>query len=193
MATDVIESKTSCNPIVRGGSTIKTMELRRISNNQIDFSITSGAIGFLLIFSILGLIAMALTLLHGSMPNSTSGIAIFVFGLLFLLLSTSSFIFGNKFTFKNNNGKLSFSKSNYIFSSVSAKKIYAIQFLEKMISGDSDSSPYTCYEVNVVFEDATRENILNYGGKIRHFESILRDATILAEFLNIPFWNNVKK
>jgi hypothetical protein len=193
MATDVIESKTSRNPMIRGGSNIKTMELRRIGNNQIDFSITSVAIGFLSFFFILGLVTMALTLFHGSIPNSNSAIAIFVLGSLFLLFSTIAFIFGNKFTFKNNNGKLSFSKSNFVSSSVSTKKIYAIQFLEKIISGDSDSSPYTCYEVNIVFEDASRKNILNYGGKIKHFESILRDATILVEFLNVPFWNNMNK
>jgi hypothetical protein len=62
----------------------------------------------------------------------------------------------------------------------SIRAIQALQLLSKEIL-DSDSD-YTSYELNLVFEDGRRLNVISHGGH----KQIKEDAELLGKTLNIP-------
>ncbi len=51
---------------------------------------------------------------------------------------------------------------------------------------DTDNQQYYSYELNLVFSDASRMTILDSGNK----KAVLRDAEHIAQFLDVPLWQN---
>ena len=65
--------------------------------------------------------------------------------------------------------------------------IYALQFLGKFCN-DEDKS-YWSYELNLVFNNGDRKNIVDHSD----YELLLEDATKLAEFLGVPLLNSANE
>ncbi len=65
-------------------------------------------------------------------------------------------------------------------------QLYALQVLEKFISGSSSSGGYFCYELNLVTNQGDRYNLLSHGDKM----FLLSDMAKLSKILNLPVWNN---
>ncbi|WP_233900026.1 hypothetical protein [Tenacibaculum piscium] len=66
------------------------------------------------------------------------------------------------------------------------QEVYALQVLEKFISGSSSSGSYFSYELNLITKDGTRYNLLNHGDKTY----ILSDMIKISQLLKVPVWNN---
>ena len=49
----------------------------------------------------------------------------------------------------------------------------------------SKNSSYTSYELNFVFEDGSRYNVIDHA----KYESIQKEAIMISEFLGVPLWN----
>jgi hypothetical protein len=194
MLTDEIALKTNWNPIHYKGASFKTIQLKKIDNRRIDFVQTKGSLIFVSLFFAIGLTIVAIILLKG-LTKDLQTIAIFILGLCFLLISGGHLFFGkNSLSFRSSNGTLSLIKRSLVSSTTinlkSPKKLSALQVLEKTVR--TNKTTFQCYELNLIFEDTSRENILNYGGK-NQYESIINDASTLGDFLSIPVWDNVKK
>lgn len=69
--------------------------------------------------------------------------------------------------------------------------VYSIQLLDKeeRISTDdgNSSTTYTCYELNLIFKEGNRSNIMNHSER----DEIHKAAHQLAVLLNIPIWQDV--
>ncbi len=64
------------------------------------------------------------------------------------------------------------------------KDLYALQVLEKFISGKS-SGGYFCYELNLITKDSKRYNLLSHGDKM----FLLSDMMKISKLLKLPVWN----
>lgn len=66
---------------------------------------------------------------------------------------------------------------------MSLKSIVAIQIIGEHVPTDDGS--YKSFELNLVLEDSSRKNVVDHG----NLKSIISDAEILSDFLNIPIWH----
>ena len=48
-------------------------------------------------------------------------------------------------------------------------------------------SHFKSYEINLIFKDASRVNVVDHGG----YEQVDKDAKTIAKALNVPYWNEV--
>ncbi|MDX1642367.1 MAG: hypothetical protein R3220_11755, partial [Balneolaceae bacterium] len=71
------------------------------------------------------------------------------------------------------------------------KKIHAIQLIEERLrsSGNSGSSTYFSFELNLVLENSKRVNVVDHGTLSR----IRKDAVKLGEFLDVPVWDAINR
>ncbi len=64
------------------------------------------------------------------------------------------------------------------------KSIVAIQIIGEHVSSDDGS--YKSFELNLVLDDSTRKNVIDHGS----LKTIIDDAHVLSEFLNVPIWHS---
>ena len=64
-------------------------------------------------------------------------------------------------------------------------QIHAIQILSEYCH--TDKSHYYSYELNLVMKDSSRVNVVDHG----KLKQLREDATVLAEFLEVPIWDVV--
>nr|WP_086939673.1 hypothetical protein [Thaumasiovibrio occultus] len=62
--------------------------------------------------------------------------------------------------------------------------IYALQMVEKRVSRSSGSTSFQCYELNLVFADGERVNVLNHADQY----ALVTAAEQLATFLDVQLW-----
>ncbi|WP_305371924.1 hypothetical protein [Photobacterium leiognathi] len=191
---DPVASKVSWNPVNPGGSNFKSQKMT-ILDDKIIIKKTIGAYIFALVFTVPGILALVIGgpyfLLFNS--NIVLGLFMIVWGGMFggvgiLMLKKDKIFTIDKFNgsyykgkeFDNLNSQDRF-KQGYI------KDIYAIQLINERIKSSSSngrSSSYTSYELNLVFKDGERINIMDHGkGK-----DIADSAKYLGKFLNVPIW-----
>ena len=190
MATDdSIEQKLSWKPKKGGGANFKTAQLIQDHKGlHIRNSIGLKIFGSVFIFVGAGIFLGSLFGLLGE------GISIFLllFGVIFFVAGIYTvrgrkplhidkgigvYYYGHQYDYKKkypreHQGELT--------------DIQGIQFLEEYCeSSDPDSSSYWSYEINFVFEDASRLNILDHG----NHEAAWSDAETIAKYLNVPLWS----
>ena len=68
---------------------------------------------------------------------------------------------------------------------IQLKKIAALQIISEYVR--TDKSSYTSYELNFVFEDGSRYNVIDHA----KYEAVREDAAIISEFLGVPYWDAV--
>lgn len=192
---DELASKVSWSPKAGGGANFKTKSLVKISDSELQYKTSSfgkvfGAlfIIFPLVFTVLGITAI-------------SKFGFKIEGILFALVPLI-FIGVGIFIIKKFNSTITFNKSSGYFHRSKKKEvtslavqedahnfkldtIKALQVLPERVRGDKSS--YTSYEINLVFEDGSRYNIVDHG----HRKSIETDAVTLSDFLGVPAWNKM--
>jgi len=165
-------------PLDEQGTTIKIHKLVVLDENKIKFVGTYSARLFSLTLFVLGIV--------GAWKSYLVYLFVSLFGIL-TYLETGPSVFNKRVgLFWKSWHLLSYwLYKNKKVGSVKLEDIKAIQFIEKHITSN-DSSFYS-YEINLILTNYERINVTDHGDK----ESALKDATYLAEFLDIPFLNGL--
>ncbi|WP_405224590.1 hypothetical protein [Dokdonia sp. Asnod1-B02] len=190
-----LASKTSWSPKAGGGANFKTKTLEVVSDSELRYKASSFGKIFSGIFILFPLIFVGVgitttindgfsieSILFALFPLVFIGVGIF---LLKKLHTITTF---NKSTGYFHKGKKQQIKSLTITEDANTFKldtIKALQILPEKVRGDKRS--YTSYEINLVFEDGTRYNVVDHG----HRKSIEQDAVALGDFLGVPVWNKM--
>jgi len=192
---DELASKVSWSPKAGGGANFKTKSLVKISDSELQYKASS----FGKIFGALFIIFPIVFILVGTTTIIKTGFK--VEALIFVLIPLI-FIGVGIFIIKKFNTTITFNKSSGYFHRSKKKEvtslavqedahnfkldtIKALQILPERVRGDKSS--YTSYEINLVFEDGSRYNIVDHG----HRKSIETDAVTLSDFLGVPAWNKM--
>ncbi len=186
MTTDELASKISWEPTKDGQGGSRKLKSKKVSELRIDFTPTKGFTIFSLFFFVSGLTFLSLAI-SGKYANDNGALGLWITSSAFTLAGGYLlFLEKNFFSIQNLNGKWKVTKNSLVTTTISLnpdKGISAIQILEKNADG------FQYYELNLVYEDASRENILNQSD----YESTNSDGLMLGEFLKVPVWNNVKR
>jgi hypothetical protein len=68
--------------------------------------------------------------------------------------------------------------------------IHALQLVSQLVLGiDSDTQPYTSYDLNVVLHDGRRIKVVGHGDG----DQLRSDAEKLSEFLDVPIWDATRQ
>ncbi|SDH49967.1 hypothetical protein [Winogradskyella thalassocola] len=192
---DTIESKVSTSPLKTGGASFKTNVLIQENPSKLIYKPSLGAALFSFIFLAVGLgvLFYALFPLFQSHIESVSiPWFLILFGLIFSgaggflfyifykprVFDKQQGLYYTTYAFKNHRSKRKASE-DYLF----LKSIIAIQIIGEHVKSDDGS--YKSFELNLILDDASRKNVVDHG----NLKSIINDAEILSEFLNIPIWH----
>ena len=190
-----LASKTSWSPKAGGGANFKTKTLEVVSDNELRYKASSFGKIFSGIFILFPLIFVGVgitTTINDGFSIESIFFALFPLVFIgvgiFLLKKLHTITTFNKSTGYFHKGKKQQIKSLTITEDANTFKldtIKALQILPERVRGDKSS--YTSYEINLVFEDGTRYNVVDHG----HRKSIEQDAVILSDFLGVPVWNKM--
>lgn len=187
--------KVDWYPLASGGANFKTSQLVKVNSSRLEVANSTGAFLFASVFIAVGLVVFSLmtySLVTGVNKLSWAVLAPLLFsgvfasvGALFLYFPRPRvfdkklgwFWVGNK-SIKREQAFLGLKKSARL------AEIDAIQIITEHVRGGNSS--YTSWEINLVSADAQRLNVMDHGNKT----SILKDAKLLGEFLNVPIWEN---
>ena len=192
---DELASKVSWSPKAGGGANFKTKSLVKVSDSELQYKASS----FGKIFGALFIIFPIVFILVGTTTIIKTGFKVeaLIFVLIPLIfIGVGIFIikkFNSTITFNKSSGYFHRSKKNEVTSlavqegahNFKLDTIKALQILPERVRGDKSS--YTSYEINLVFEDGSRYNIVDHG----HRKSIETDAVTLSDFLGVPAWNKM--
>ncbi len=190
-----LASKTSWSPKAGGGANFKTKTLEVVSDNELRYKASSFGKIFGGIFILFPLIFIGIGI--ATIINQGFNIESLLFALFPLVFIGVGIFFIKKF-----NTTTSFNKSTGYFYKGKKQQvksltvtedahtfkldtIKALQILPERVRGDKSS--YTSYEINLIFEDGSRYNVVDHG----HRKSIEQDAVVLSDFLGIPAWNKM--
>lgn len=189
---DPIALKTSWEPTNPGGANFKTQQLT-VTKNRIIIEKTYGTIVLSLIFILIGIPS----LIYGSRYYYSKGMVwegvfAFVIGIIFTICGILVLKFFKKTTFDLIAGVYYRGKKYDKFNSVDRSiqgllsDIYAIQLIYEILRSGSTkvSNTYKSYEMNLVFKDGERLNIMDHGKQ----EDTDAAAIKLGEFLQVPVW-----
>lgn len=187
--------KVEWSPLAGGGANFKTSYLKTVSPTRLEVAKSKGAYLFSGLFVGMGTIIPGIIATGIIMKEGLQWEILFLalFALIFAGVGILMLIFPRPRIFDKTEGwfwqgKNSLkSEQHYLNLKKSARlsEIAAIQIVPERLSGKNRS--YTSWEVNLVSQDAKRLNVMDHGNK----ESILEDAQILAEFLDVPVWQNI--
>lgn len=175
-------------PLNGGGTNVKTHTLQQFGNSMFEFKTTIGAIVFALVFMLPGIGTIIggvvsfnfFLLLHGSV--------FFLAGYYMLFTNSNSSVFDLK---KGICYRKKSSFINYHFKGIKQDEpiqlstVKGIQLLKERVRGDKSS--YNSYEINFIFENGERYNLIDHGS----YASSLKDARTIAAALKVPFYNGV--
>lgn len=187
--------KTSWAPQAGGGANFKTRSLKEISSSELRFVASGGSkifAGIIIAFPILFMVIGVWSIISQG----------YQFEMLLFMLIPLSFMVVGLFLIKKTQTAIVFDKSAGLFYKGSKKNfsslnavddknvfklndIRALQVISERIR--SKNSSYTSYEINIIFEDGNRYNIIDHGNRT----SIETDAVRLSDFLGVPVWNKV--
>ncbi|WP_179353670.1 hypothetical protein [Winogradskyella vidalii] len=192
---DTIKSKVSTSPLKSGGSSFKTNVLIEASKSKLLYKPSIGVALFSFIFLAvgLGIIFISINPLfnHSFERNSIEWFFI-LFGLIFASAGGLMFylfymprVFDKQLGvyYKAYQVDIHKIKKDTAKKYIPLKSIVAIQIIGEHIK--SGKSAYKSFELNLVLNDASRKNVIDHG----NLKSIIVDAEILSEFLNIPIWH----
>ena len=192
---DNIKSKVDTSPLNSGGASFKTNVLIKESNSKILYKPSIGAaiFGFIFIAIGLGVLFFGIYPLFGNNFNFAEvEWFLLIFGLIFATAGGFMYymfymprVFDKQigyyykaYKFKIHNSNKSASKSQIPLNS-----IIAIQLIGEHVKNDKGS--YKSFELNLVLKDESRKNVVDHG----NLKSIISDAEILSDFLEVPIWH----
>ncbi|MFC0604342.1 hypothetical protein [Winogradskyella pulchriflava] len=187
-----MSSRVSVQPLKPGGSNFQTHVLVEKSSSKIIYRPSTGGILFVLLFFGIGL-GFVIYNLFDSTGQVASPSLINFFSLTFGLIFTffGSYMMFYLFKPRVFDRHLGFYYKSYKFkphhvnlvNQIRLNNIIAIQIIGETIRDDDGS--YGSFELNLVLDDNTRRNVVDHG----NLKSIINDAHILSDFLNIPIWH----
>ncbi|EPR73641.1 hypothetical protein ADIWIN_1278 [Winogradskyella psychrotolerans RS-3] len=193
--TNTIEPKVSTSPLKPGGANFKTNVLIQASPSKLIYKPSIGAAIFSFIFLAVGLGVLFYGIFPLFQDNSSSDSInwfLVIFGLIFAGAGGFMFyIFYKPRVFDKQQGlyytsyafKGHQSRRNQSEDYLPLQSIVAIQIIGEHVKSDDGS--YKSFELNLVLDDASRRNVVDHGS----LKSIINDAEMLSEFLNIPIWH----
>ena len=171
--------KTSWDPLAGGGTNFCTHRPKKNASLMGDvfvFKTTIEAYFFAGIFVSLGAIFATASAVNGfSDMSGAMGLAFLLFGCWYqwsLRQKESTF---DRYSRKLTQGKKSFDLTN----------AEAIQLIREYVRGNKSS--YYSYELNLIYSDGDRINIVDHGALLK----LREDAALLAEYLSIPIWDAI--
>ena len=197
MFNDSIAQKTSWEPLKKGGASFGTHKLVEVSQRRLEFKPTVFAVIFYLIFTVLGF-SLLCSGLYNEFQTSFElesdnitllmvGIIFFAVGIIWGYSGIKPVVFDREFGFywkgrKKPNLDLEYSHPE-LFTALN--DIHALQILSEYVKGNKSS--YYSYELNLVFRDGKRENVIDHG----NLDRIREDARKISQFISRPVWDVV--
>lgn len=193
---DPLADKTPWTPQARGGASFKTRSLKKVSSSELHYKGSTGGLLFALIFAIMPLIIIIGFFGSGFFEVNGESKFVLIFFLIFpvvgfyllyrhfqpIVLDKRSGYFYKGFK-KPVNSLQRTTKKNQI----KLKTVAALQIISEYVK--TDKSSYTSYELNFVFEDGSRYNVIDHA----KYEAVREDAVVISEFLGVPFWDGVSR
>ena len=187
--------KVSWSPKKGGGSNFKTRVLKQESSTKLVYKGSKGIIIFGSIFILLPLffIIPIFTKLDEIVLSSFNDLFIivpFIFptvGVLLIYFGSKPIVIDKKLGYLYKSYKTPAIGINVTPNKkwISLNEVIALQILSERIK--SKNSSYYSYEINFVFKDATRHNVVDHG----KLSAIENDALIISIFLGVPIWNKM--
>jgi len=193
---DPIATKTSWSPLKKGGTNFKTHKLVTVSTSRLEFKPSISAIVFYMLFTAVGsgLLGYSIyTEYQVFFELEMQNLILFGMGLIFFGIGTSLLYFGTKpivfdlmFGYywkgrKKPNQYIEYTKPE-LFTPLN--DVHALQIISEYIRGEKSS--FYSYELNLIFEDGSRKNVIDHGS----LERLREDANILAQFIHKPVWDS---
>jgi len=187
---DEVAYRTQWSPAVPGGTNFKTRRLVEINPDRMEYRPATGNILFCLLFLGIGLLAFlglgVFWYLKGFFLNAYMLLPV-VFGSVFIF-------FGGAFLYRDM-VPIVFDRTRGFFMKGNKKSpledIHALQLIqEECHSGGSDMytiAQFFSYEVNIVFQDGHRINVIDHGD----LEQIRHEVKTLSHFMGKPLWDAV--
>ena len=174
-----IAFKTSWEPLVGGGTNFCTHRVQKNASLDGDifvFKTTIQAYLFATIFVALGA-KFAMASAAGGFASMTGlmGLGILAFGCWYIWILRQAESRFDRYSNELTQGKKSFD----------LKRAEAIQLIREYVRGNKSS--YYSYELNLIWSDGSRINIVDHGA----LRKLREDAALLAEYLSIPVWDAI--
>ena len=194
---DTVAQKTSWSALKSGGASFGTHNLVEVSSRRLEFRPTIFAIVFYLIFALAGLGMLGFVLFQEYQTDfalesdfvflSIGGLIFSSVGIVLGYHGTKPIVFDQEYGFywkglKKPNRDIEYSHPE-LFTPLN--NIHALQILSEYIKGNKSS--YYSYELNLVFRDGKRTNVIDHG----NINKIREDARKLSQFINRPVWDAV--
>jgi hypothetical protein len=193
---DPLAKTAEWTPLVAGGASFGTHRLKEAGMHRREMRPTYGALAFYGVFLAVGLGVMAVgigVLVASRADGLPPFLFLSLFGLVFAAVGGGMLYGGTQpivfdlqlgYFWKGRN------PPPYAFGAVpkeatSVTQIHALQIVSERCSGSKSS--FTSYELNLVLQDGTRQNVVDHG----NLDGLRADARELATFLVVPLWDAV--
>ncbi len=187
-----IKTDVAVTPLKPGGSNFKTHVLLEKSSSKIVYRPSVGGVLFVLLFFGVGIgfIIYNLFFESGQMTSpSLFNFASLLFGFIFAFAGTyMAFylfvprVFDRQIGFYYKSYKFR-PHQKYLKNQFRLNDIIAVQIIGETIR-DEDGA-YGSFELNLILTDGSRRNVVDHG----NLKSIIDDAHIVSDFLNVPIWH----
>ncbi|MGF1688452.1 hypothetical protein L4C36_17490 [Photobacterium japonica] len=181
---DPVSKRISWNPLAPGGSSFKSQTMT-VLGDTIEIKESASSKLMLSFFWITGLV-----LCYVASQTDSEGWWITMFiGVVFTVVGlAATFLFFETLTFDKAQGVYFRGQYEPGMTSVNRQKqgqladIYSLQILSEHLH--SGISPFISYELNLVFENGERVNVMDHGDLSALEDSAMR----LAELTHVPIW-----
>jgi len=189
-----LAKKVEWSPIAGGGANFKTSYLHQPNPSRIEVKKSNGGKLFSAIFIFMGCFVPGI-IAYQMFKDEGFGWAILgmmAFGSIFVAVGVAMLFYPKPRIFdkqlgwfwSGSKGLMSEQELSLLKKSARIADIAAIQIVSERLSGKNSS--YTSWEINIISHDAQRLNVMDHGNR----KSIEEDAEKLAEFLDVPVWEN---
>lgn len=190
-----LENELDWTPLTKTSANFTTHRLHLSGFHEMQSRMTLSYILFLLLFFGIGTVLLWFITFgdpvyrRGAAPFSGKDIFADILSyficIAFTLVGSLGFILDKKVTINRLNNSLSTGEKNLNQESVNwvLNEVIAIQILSKHCRNDD----YIAFELNAVFKNKQRINILSHGGQT----AIIKDGKRVANFLAKPLFSNV--
>ncbi len=189
---DPLAQKTAWHPQASGGSNFKTRTLKKVSSSELHYKGSTGGLLFALAFTLMPTLFIAVFFsvgffdVEGGFKYAFAFIFIFpAVGLYLLYIHLRPIVLDKRLGYFYKSFKKPVNSLHHTSTKnhIKLDTIGALQIVQERVR--TKNSSYTSYELNFVFEDATRYNVIDHA----KYEMIQEDAKTISEFLGIPLWD----
>lgn len=189
-----LAEKTSWKPKASGGANFKTRTLKEVSSSELHYKGSIGGLFFALAFTIVPIIGIVIFLASGFFSKDEgftyAFLFIFIFpavGIYLLYIHLRPIVLDKRlgYFYKSFKKPVNSLHSKNTKNHFKLDTIAALQIISEYVR--SKNSSYTSYELNFVFEDGLRYNIVDHA----NYKSIQKEAIIIAEFIGVPVWDAI--